>query len=273
MNKLLLLLLIYLVILLLTTCHMDHGIAPLPGKVVAKIYFRGSHPPDTQGIYLIVAPVFPPHAINELYHSPNSLPIDKDTVSAEMELPCGHFDAISLWWYSTETESNLADVLALPLDPANNLMPLGFDITPEAPVFEIELYANWNRVNRDATIEGTIYFNGPFPENTHVTAVAAYQYQPKENIHYLLWLKSMDYSINKNPYPYRLPVRHGNVEYIAVFWLPERAELTNFRTIGIFEHPRNPGNPGQLSIAANETATGIDIYADWSKISPSVIKN
>jgi hypothetical protein len=247
-------------------CNVDHGIAPLPGKIAVAIYFRGTPPSNTQGIYLIVTPDFPPHAINELYHSPNSLPIDQDTVYTEMELPFGHYDAVSLWWYNTETESNLADVLALPLDPNNDLKPLGFDITPENPMFEIDLYANWSRVDRDAAIEGTIYFNGPVPENTHITAVAAYQYQPEENIHYLLWLKSMDYSIDKNPYHYRLPVRHGNVNYLAVFWLPERAELPNFRTIGIYREQNNSDQPGKLSIPADTTISGIDIYADWSLI-------
>jgi len=88
---------------LILNCSIDHGIAPLPGKIVTTIYFRGTPPVNTQGIYLIVAPEFPPHAINELYHSPNSLPIDKDTVYMEMELPYGHYDAVSLWWYNTET--------------------------------------------------------------------------------------------------------------------------------------------------------------------------
>lgn len=258
----------FLVIFLLIglRCSIDHGIAPLPGKIAVTIYFRGVPPANTQGIYLIVMPEFPPHAINELYHSPNSLPIDRDTVYAEMELPFGHYDAVSLWWYSTETESNLADVLALPLDPNNSLQPLGFDITKENPVFEIELYANWSRVDRDAAIEGTIYFNGPFPTNTHITAIAAYQYPPEQNIHYLLWLKSIDYSINSNPYHYRLPVRHGNVNYLAVFWLPEHADLTDFKTIGIYQDPNKPGQPGKLSIPANATISGINIHADWSLI-------
>lgn len=259
--------LIFLLVLI-SKCSTDHGIAPLPGKIVATIYFRGIPPANTQGIYLVVAPEFPPHAINELYHSPNSLPIDKDTVYAEMELPYGHYDAVSLWWYNIETESNLADVLALPLDPGNNLMPLSFDISAENPVYEIELYANWSRVDRDATIEGTIYFNGPFPENTHITAVAAYQYEPTENIHYLLWLKSMDYSIDKNPYHYRLPVRHGNIDYLAVFWLPERADLTDFRTIGVFKNPNIPNEIGKLRVPADTIIKNIDIYADWSLINP-----
>ena len=267
-NKKLTFIFFILLLAIILECNIDHGIAPLPGKISVTIYFRGIPPSNTQGIYLIVAPKFPPHAINELYHSPNSLPIDKDTVIAEMELPYGNYDAVSLWWYSTETKSNIADVLALPLDPGNNLMPLSFEITSQKPVFEIELYANWNRVDRDAAIEGTIYFNGPFPENTHIIAVAAYQYEPQRNIHYLLWLKSMDYSINKNPSYYRLPVRHGNVNYIAVFWLPERADLTGFRTIGIYKAPDNPPQPGKLSIPADTTISGIDIYADWSLINP-----
>jgi len=250
------------------TCEIDHGIAPLPGKLSVTVYFRGTAPENTQGIYLNVAPIFPPHAINELYHSPNSLPIDKDTVYTEMELPFGHYEAVSLWWYSTETESNLADVIALPLDPWNNLLPLSFDITPEKPIFEIELLANWNRVDRDAAIEGTIYFNGPFPENTLITAVAAYQYKPEKDVHYLVWLKSMDYSIEENPYHYRLPVHHGNVNYIAVYWLPERAALTDFRTLGVYEDSLHSGQPGKLSLEPNETITGINIYADWSAINP-----
>ena len=76
----------------------------------------------------------------------------------------------------------------------------------------------------------------------------------------------MDYSIDKNPYQYRLPVRHGNVNYLAVFWLPERAELTDFRTIGIYKDPDNPDQTGKLSIPADTTISGIDIYADWSLI-------
>jgi len=257
---------VLLVISFALQCNIDHGIAPLPGKLDVTVYFRGTAPKNTQGIYLIVAPVFPPHAINELYHSPNSLPIDQDTVHTQMVLPYGHYDAVSLWWYSTETTSNLADVLALPLDAQNNLMPLGFDITPGKPYAEMELYANWGRVDRDAAIEGTIYFNGPFPENTLATAVAAYKYEPTENIHYLLWLKSIDFSIDENPYHYRLPIRHGTVNYLAVFWLPERADLTDFKVLGVYLDPEHPDQYGHLSIRADEVVTGIDIHADWSKI-------
>jgi len=249
-------------------CEIDHGIAPLPGKLVATVIFFGTAPANTQGIYLIVMPEFPPHAINELYHSPNSLPIDQDTVYTEMELPLGKYEAVSLWWYSKETKSNLADVLALPLDITNNLMPMGFELTEENPVYEIELYASWSRVDRDAAIEGTIYFNGPFPDNTLATAVAAYIEKPEENVHYLLWLKSIDFSVGENPYHYRLPIRHGEVGYLAVFWLPERAKLTDFQTVGIYEDPKNPGQPGKLSIKAGQTRQGVDIYVDWSKATP-----
>lgn len=262
------LVLITLILIIGIYCEIDHGLAPLPGKLIATVTFRNEAPDNTQGIYLVVMPKFPPHAINELFHSPNSLPLDQDTVVTEMELPYGHYEAVSLWWYNTETKSNLADILALPLDASNDLMPLSFDITEENPVAEMELYANWGRVDRDAAIEGTVYFNGPFPNNTLATAVAAYIFEPEENVHYLLWLKSIDFTINENPYKYRLPVRHGTVSYIAVFWLPEKAELTDFTTLGIYEDPNNPGQPGRLSLSADETAQNIDIYADWSNINP-----
>ncbi|MDW7681275.1 MAG: hypothetical protein SCK70_11970, partial [bacterium] len=253
---------ISLVVVLGSRCNIDHGIAPLPGKLIATVYFRGTAPENTQGIYLVVIPQFPPHAINELYHSPNSLPLDQDTVVVEMELPFGKYEAISLWWYSKETESNLADVIALPLDPFNNLLPLGFEINQEQPIAQMDLFANWSRVDRNAAIEGTIYFNGPFPENTLATAVAAYKFKPENNVDFLVWLKSIDFTIDSNPYPYRLPVRNGNVDYIAVFWLPERANLTDFKTIGVYEDPEHPGQPAKLSIRAGEVKTGIDIHAD-----------
>lgn len=251
------------------SCEIDHGIAPLPAKLIATVVFRGASPETTQGIYLVVMPNFPPHAINELHHSPNSLPIDQDTVVTEMELPYGNYEAVALWWYSKETKSNLADVLALPLDISNDLLPLGFELTKENPIAEIELYADWNRVDRDAAIEGTIYFNGPFPANTMATAVAAYMLKPEESVHYLLWLKSIDFSIDQNPYNYRLPLRRGTVAYIAVFWLPERAALSDFITVGIYEDPNKPGQPGKLNIKANQVIKNIDIHADWSNINPA----
>ena len=81
----------------------------------------------------------------------------------------------------------------------------------------------------------------------------------------------MDFSIDDNPdhkYHYNLPVHNGSFDYITVFWLPDRAELTDFKTLGFYKDPSNPDQPGKLSIKAGETVTGIDIYADWSIINP-----
>ncbi len=245
-------------------CSSDHGIAPLAGKIKVTVYFRGTPPANTQGIYLIVAPQFPPHAINEMFHSPNSLPLNEDTVKTQIYLPFGHYESISLWWYSTETKSNLADILAIPLDAYNNLLPLGFDLSAAHPEAQIDMYASWERVNRDAFVEGTVYFNGPFPKNTLATAVAAYRYRPTEKVHYLVYLKTIDFAVNSDPYHFKLPVRAGPIENVVVYWLPERASLADFREIGIYRDPRNPDLPGKLSPKSGQTVTGVDIYADWS---------
>jgi len=246
------------------SCHTDHGLEPLPGKLKVSVYFRGTPPANTQGIYLIVAPYFPPHAINELFHGSNSLPIDQDTVETEIVLPFGHYESLSLWWYSTETSSNLADVLALPLDPKNSLFPLGFELSKDKPETHMELYASWEKVNRDAFIEGVVTFNGPFPENTLATAIAAYRYKPAAKVHYLVYLKSIDFSINKNPYPFKLPVRHGEVEYLTVVWLPEHSNLTEFHEVGVYMDPKNPAAPGKFSLKAGQTVSNVNINVDWS---------
>jgi len=249
-------------------CSYDHGIAPLPGMVTGKVIYRGTRPANTQGVYLIVAPKFPPRAINELYHSPNSLETDKDTVHYEMPLPYGRYEAIGLWWYGTDTKPNLADILAIPLDPFKRFMPKSFEITPEEPVYHINLYANWDVVNRDAGIEGTLYFNGPYPPNTEATAVAAYVEKPVSSFDYIVMLRSLDFSVSGNPYHYRLPVHHGVYKYIVVFWLAQGAPLTDFKTLGFYRDPQNPDKPGQVKVGPNQTVRGIDIYVDWAKATP-----
>ncbi|HOH09214.1 MAG TPA: hypothetical protein PLF89_16950, partial [bacterium] len=258
--------------LLIMGCSSDHGLAPQPGRLVVDVFFRGTPPPTTQGIYLIVAPQFPPHAINELYHSSNSLPIGRDSVRAVIDLPYGHYDAISLWWYSNETKSNLADVLALPIvqDSAGVWGAKGFDLTRNNPSDYVKLYPDWNKVNRDASLEGTITFSGPFPKNTLATAIAAYAYEPKSNIEYLLYMKSIDFSIGANPYKFKLPIRSGTVSYLVVLWLPERAAVTGFTELGFYQDPGAPGLPAKLKIKAGETRTGLDIQADWSKAEQAV---
>ncbi len=273
-TKIILFLLVTVVIGAWLECNIDHGIAPLPGKLGVDVIFINSRiPENTEGIYLFVAPKFPPHAINELYLSPNSLPfwqIDRsagefarDTIYTEIALPFGHYEAIGLWWYNTETESNLADVFTLKIAP--NFLPASIDITPEEPYVRTELWANLTRVERDAFIEGTIHFDGPFPPNTLATAIGAYFRKPQKDVEYLIYLLSMDFSINENPYHYKLPVpsRYGAIEYLAVFWLSERSGLDDFRTIGFYEDPENPGQPGKIKIVPNGTVKGYDIYAHW----------
>ena len=250
-------------------CKSDLGINPLPGTLgVDVIFLTEDIPKSTEGVYLFVAPVFPPHAINELFLSPNSIPLNNDTVYTEIYLPYGHYQALGLWWYNKGTKSNLADIFTLKtiFDQEKFDWSLyEFDITPEQPYHRAKLPANLNRVDRNAAIKGTIYFNGPFPENTLATAIAAYIQKPEEDIDYFVYLNSMDFSIDKNPYHYTLPVKSGNtIRYLAVFWLPERGGLGDFQTIGYLQEP--DGTPKTIRLQKDETVTGMDIYADWSKI-------
>ncbi|HDL19122.1 MAG TPA: hypothetical protein ENH29_08710 [Bacteroidetes bacterium] len=257
------------VLFLQFNCKSDLGIKPLPGTLgVDVIFLTKEIPENTEGVYLFVAPVFPPHAINELFLSPNSIPLDNDTVYTEIYLPYGHYQALGLWWYNKGTKSNLADIFTLKTffdQEQFDWSVYEFDITPEQPYLRTKLPANLKRVNRDATIKGTIYFNGPFPENTLATAIAAYIQKPEEDIDYFVYLNSMDFSIDKNPYHYTLPVDSRNtIRYLAVFWLPERGGLGDFQTIGYLQEA--DGTPKTIRLHENETVTGMDINADWSKI-------
>jgi len=252
-----------------TICDFDNGINPLPGKLgVDVIFLNEKIPEQTQGVYLFVAPTFPPHAINELFFSPNSIPLDNDTVYTEIFLPYGHYDAFGLWWYNEETKSNLADIFTLSIffdQEEFELSLYDFEITPDQPYLRTKLFANLNRVDRDAEINGTIYFNGPFPQNTLATAIAAYVQEPVKDTDYFVFLKSMDFSIDENPYHFKLPIDSQNIiKYLAIFWFPERGGLGDFQTIGYYQDSN--GNPLDIKLQPNQTVSGIDIYADWSKI-------
>lgn len=263
-----------LVLLMWLSCDVDHGLAPLPGKLKATVVFRNEPPDDTEGIYLTVAPQFPPRAINMMYQSPNSLPIDQDTVVQEIDLPYGHYEAVSLWWYSNDTESNLADILAIPLDWTNQLLPRQFDITEDEPVFEITLYANWSKMDRDASVQGTIHFSDDFPTNTDITAIAAFSLIPENSLQYLTMMKAIDFSVGpesrnwnnkEKTFDYTLPVRHGSIQWIAVFWLPQHANLTEVQFISSYVDTTT-GIPIRLSLGEDETITGADLYVNWADV-------
>lgn len=258
--------------LLIIGCNVDHGIEPLKGRLEANIIFTGQPPENTEGIYLTVAPVFPPHAINEMFHSPNSIPLDQSSFQATLDLPYGHYDAFIIWWYSKETKSNLADILYILPDNSGN--PQSFDITKENPVFRIEkVDLSPEILNRPSALKGTIQFNGPFPSNTWVTAIAAYSFEPSTGIEYLMYLNSIDFSVgpsseNFNPatnsYTFNLPVRNRiMIQYIAVFWLPEQAGITDFRVLGTYDFSTVPGK--QFFFKQATIVDSLDIQADWNQ--------
>ncbi|MDZ7724554.1 MAG: hypothetical protein U5R06_17565 [candidate division KSB1 bacterium] len=252
---------------LLNSCQVDQGLEPLPGKIAVTINFYNEPPVDTEGIYFMVAPDFPPHAINEMFLSPNSLPIDQDTAYTELALPYGHYEAVALWWYSKNAEANLADVLSIPID-LYTFEPMQFDITPQDPVFEYSMLADWNKVKRESSLAGTVRFNGEFPDNTDITAVAAFIEKPQRPIDYLLFMKSIDFGIKTgvSHYDYLLPIGSGSVGYIAVYWLPQRAGLSEFEVVGEYMDPDNPEQYGRVVPDSGQTITGLDINVNWDAI-------
>lgn len=262
---------ITLLFILYSGCDVDHGLEPLPGKLRTKVIFRGDKPADTQGVYMIVAPEFPPHAINELFQSPNSLPLEQDTVWTEIDLPYGHYEAFGLWWYSKDTRSNLADILTMPFDGITG-EPLGFTLTSEEPIIERTLHANWDNMNRDASIEGTVYFQGDFPKNTDLTAVAAFYTVPQTVVHYLVWLKSIDITVETGTksHNFVLPIKSGYVGYIAIFWLAENTSLRDIQIVGEAKDPKNPAKLWQKTVKMDSTVKGVEIFVDWNEVKPAL---
>ena len=272
MKKIIPALLVFIFLGLLFRCSTDHGLEPVKGRLEARIIFSGDPPANTEGIYLAVAPVFPPHAINELYHSPNSLPLDQDTVEVSLDLPYGHYDAFIIWWYGKDTKSNLADILSIVPDNTGN--PQSFDLTEESPVYRFnKLRLSPEILDRPSALKGTITFNGPFPDNTWATAVVAYSAEPVSDLDYIVRLKSIDFSVGPtsenfdaatSTYTYNLPIQNKiSIKHIAVFWLPEQAGITDFRVLGTYDFSNQPD--GEFVFEEPTTVDSLDIFADWNQ--------
>jgi len=267
-------------LLLQASCEIDHGLEPIRSKIGGMVSFKGDKNPDlTDEVRVALVKQFPPKEINELLFSEiilrneDRLPVEPR--HWEIYVTPGSYEIAAVIWKANNQSWNISDIVGIyggafvgdQLIPPFPFKPI---VIPEsgAVIDTINIEANLNRVNRDATVEGRITFGGPWPSNTGVVAIGAFTAVPAQGniIDYLLKNVALDYSVSTfvDQADFRLRVRSSDVlKYVAVMWIEDSYDFNTIRDIGFYRDPADPSNPGTVTPKAGAT-TGIDITVDFS---------
>lgn len=257
----------------LGACSYDHGIDPVFSKITGKVVFVGEMPPNTDQVRVAVAVNFPPTDLSELLTS-DALPKGLDTVAYEILVPYGEYSAVGVIWKAKNASWSLTDILGIYSD-VSGFLPKSVRVTPQEPVADsVDIVADYRLVTRGAHMSGQITFVGEWPQETEIVAVAAFRREPRTIFDLLDPENISGFGLVPKGVPvydYRISVAPGTYSYVAVFWVQKirQGEFPRFAVIGFYPDPGDPEKPGQVEVALGETATGIDITADFDLIEGS----
>ena len=277
---------IFLSILLITvvifiTCQIDHGLGPLHSKISGRVYLSGDLPPHTDEIRVAAALTFPPRNINELLFSDmlqfkSGNKITNPSPEWKIYLPEGTYGVVAAIWKGDNQSWNISDVIGVyGVTFIGNVLtglPQPVTIRNEYDVLDtINIIANLDRVNRDATIKGRITFQGKWPENTGITGVGAFFEIPEKNDPFDYFYKNaaLDYGVKTftEQYDYTLRVNSSDtLKYIAVLWIDDSFDLNQIHDIGFYPDSDDPEIPGTVVVEPNSSVSDINITVDFSKM-------
>jgi len=256
-------------------CRIDHGLEPIYSKIGGKIFFNGEIPRYTDEVRAVVVKEFPPKSVNQLLFS-DMIPYQQDTADYEIYLPEGTYDMVAVIWKEHNRSWNISDIIGLygGTFVGDILIPTFKPVTVPheyAVLDTIDIEANFNRVNRDAAIEGTVTFVGQWPENSGAIGVGAFREIPEKGNFIDYYFKSVyiDYGVatfvEKDDYLLRV---HGGdtLKCIAVLWIDNTFDLTTIQDIGFYKDPQHPDQPGTVIVPKDSTLTGIDITVNFSEM-------
>lgn len=263
-----------LLFLTFTSCSIDHGIDPIVDvpTIRGKVFFQGEKPENTEWVVVVASKDFPPSDLIELSLSQSEvLDLNSDTVAYEIILPnFGSYAAVGAVWKGQGEPLALSDVLGIyGVSVASGLFfPDTVKVTREHPVADsINIIADFSRVNRGAAILGRINYSGPWPDNTAIMGVAAFNKKPR-NLFEFLNVAAINISLpfNVSFFDYKLTTPPGTYEYIVLLWLAKGSDFTDFKEIGFYETEPGSGIPGTVTVAKGDTARGINLFIDFAKL-------
>jgi hypothetical protein len=268
-----LLLLVVLSIIMFLTCEIDHGLYPVNYQISGNIYFFKSTPPEnTDRIEIFALKEFPPKDPQNFLYLGRSGALayqQGNAISYEVQVSRTSYQLIGLLWKEKGEDWNLTGLMGFYTGGLDSFFPDSVVITKEKPVVEnIDIYANWDRVSKEATISGNITYAGAWPDDTQLLLLAIYQMKPTNDLSYILF-ENIDYAqpVFVDSSAYRLKVNSGVYNYIALFWIGKNIKnLTDLIELGFYSDLNNPDQPGKVVISANEKKQHVDIHVNFDDI-------
>ena len=252
-------------------CRIDHGLEPITSKIGGTIHFVGGVPPNTDEVRVAVVKDFPPESINQLLFS-DMIDYRHESAPWEIYVSPGQYAMALVVWKRNNESWNLSDIIGIYGGSfiGDLLIPTYLPVkvpNSSSVVDTINMTANLNRVNRDASIEGTITFHGTWPANTGIVGVGAFAAIPTRGnfIDYYFKNVALDYNVPPftDSYHYRLRVRSTDVlKYIAVLWINNSYDLASIQDIGYYRDPSDSTKHGEVAMSA-AAVQNIDINVNF----------
>ena len=258
---------------LLLTCEIDHGLRPQQYLIKGNVIFLRGQPPDnTDRIEVYAIKEFPPQDPQNMLYLGQSGALDfsnGNTIPYQIPVSPTTYEAIVLIWKEKGYSINLTGLIGIYTTQENYPLPVPVTVSQQQPVAEgIDIYSDWTKVSKDASISGTITYKGEWPADTQILLLAIYRIKPS-NATSLLFFENVDYTqpLNVESSTYRLLVSKGTYQYIVLYWVGKSISgLEDLVPIGIYENQDQPGSAGIVKVDSGEHVTGIDIHIDFSQL-------
>ena len=254
-------------------CEIDHGLYPQSYKIKGKVIFlRGTPPENTDRIEVFALKEFPPKDPQNFLYLGQSGALDYKSgneIDYEIQVSPTKYDALVLLWKEKGFNLSLTGLIGIYTTTDQYPLPVAVEICKEYPVVDsVDIYSDWNKVTKEASISGTITYQGTWPEDTSLLLLVIYKQKPNDETT-LLFFENIDYTqpLFVDSSSYRLLVARGKYNYVVLFWVGENiSKLTDLVEIGVYESTTNPGEPGTVDLSAGGEAQNIDIHVDFNKI-------
>ncbi|MBL7095672.1 hypothetical protein ISS22_17085 [candidate division KSB1 bacterium] len=264
---------IILILIVVIACEIDHGLYPTSYKITGEIhFFKGEPPENTDRVEVFALKEFPPQDPQNFLYLGRSGRLDYtqgSSIKYEVQVSKTSYQLIGLLWKEKGEDWNLTGLMGFYTGGLENFFPDSAVVTKENPVAEnIDIYASWDRVSKDATISGNIKYSGAWPEDTQLLLLAVYPVKPSSDISYFLF-ENLDYTqpVFVDSSSYSLKVNSGVYNYVALYWVGKSiSNLTDLLGIGYHKNPGNSGEPGKVVISSGQEETNVDILVNFDEI-------
>jgi len=227
------------------------------------VRFLGPRPEGASKAVIVASRHYPPQSLLDVTIGP-TVDVTQDSAAFEMQLPPGEYSLLGVILLNPEGEIGLSTLNGFYRSPEDSLHP-GKIVIPDD-----HTWVGPVRIDVDFTtgaIEGTVRFEGSWPENTEFVRVAAFETIPQTQQDYFKvkgFTDPLPFGASEALYHLTLPP--GTYRWIIVVWKAKGTSLLQMKHIGTYLDPEDPSRPGSVEVPPGGVVTGVDIVASFDSL-------